>query len=56
MVAVDAATPEEAIDIAERRYRGEEIVLDSSDFADVEFTIKTEGDDDSGGVKQWTKI
>ena len=42
VVSIDAATSDEAIEIAKQRYRNEEIVLTADDFADVKFTSKQE--------------
>ena len=40
VIDIDATTPEEALEKAQNLYRGSEIILDSSDFADVGFSIK----------------
>jgi len=38
-IDIDATTPEEALEKAQNLYRGSEIVLDSSHFVDVAFSI-----------------
>ena len=40
-INIEAETTEEALAIVKQRYRSEEIVLDSSDFVDVDFNVKT---------------
>ena len=40
-INIEAETTEEALAIVVQRYRSEEIVLDSSDFVDVDFNVKT---------------
>jgi len=40
-INIEAETEEEALTIATQRYRNEQIVLDSSDFVDVDFAVKT---------------
>ena len=39
VISIDVATSDEAIEIVKRRYRNEEIVLDSSDFTEVDFNL-----------------
>ena len=39
IVYVDAKSAEEAKDVAEERYRSEEIALDSSDYQDTEIEV-----------------
>jgi hypothetical protein len=39
VVEVEAETVNEALDIVEKQYNNEEIVLDSNDFQDVKFTV-----------------
>jgi hypothetical protein len=40
-IDVEAATPDEALYIVKERYRKEDIVLESNDFFDVDFIIKS---------------
>lgn len=39
IVYIDAKSAEEARDVAEERYRNEEIVLDSSDYQDTKIEV-----------------
>jgi hypothetical protein len=39
-INIEAETTEEALTIVSQRYRNEDIVLDSSDFVDVDFIVK----------------